>query len=234
MDSWMGNNIDPQSLHKYVYTYSDPVNGIDPSGKMAMVDIGTAVSISSVLLMASSNTVNPFTSRFNNSSTWSDDDWLKPNVTGILLIAAMSSSSLMLEKVWDKINEEDSNSYVLYHGTDATTASYLAGGGDIDASAVAENRQWGASSGGFYLADHPDDAFWFGMASHAETGFSVVEYTMTPSAYRTIESVSRIGPIHQAPNFWPKGNEIVVPVSAFPVFNQLKNSGQIIPGLSQF
>jgi RHS repeat-associated protein len=31
-DSFMGNNEDPQSLHKYAYANCDPVNGIDPSG----------------------------------------------------------------------------------------------------------------------------------------------------------------------------------------------------------
>ena len=29
----MGDNEDPQSLHKYAYTHCDPVNGIDPSGE---------------------------------------------------------------------------------------------------------------------------------------------------------------------------------------------------------
>ena len=32
LDSFFGNLNDPQSLHKYLYTYADPVNGIDPSG----------------------------------------------------------------------------------------------------------------------------------------------------------------------------------------------------------
>jgi RHS repeat-associated protein len=32
LDTFSGNNEDPQSLHKYAYTHCDPVNGIDPSG----------------------------------------------------------------------------------------------------------------------------------------------------------------------------------------------------------
>jgi hypothetical protein len=27
---------DPQSLHKYLYTHADPVNGIDPTGEVAI------------------------------------------------------------------------------------------------------------------------------------------------------------------------------------------------------
>ncbi len=32
LDDFAGNNQDPQSLHKYLYTHADPINGIDPSG----------------------------------------------------------------------------------------------------------------------------------------------------------------------------------------------------------
>ncbi|MEQ1906726.1 MAG: RHS repeat-associated core domain-containing protein [Pirellulaceae bacterium] len=32
LDPFIGNNDDPQSLHKYLYTHADPINGIDPSG----------------------------------------------------------------------------------------------------------------------------------------------------------------------------------------------------------
>jgi RHS repeat-associated protein len=42
LDPFAGNNRDPQSLHKYLYTHGDPVNGIDPSGKMSMaVQLGS-------------------------------------------------------------------------------------------------------------------------------------------------------------------------------------------------
>jgi RHS repeat-associated protein len=34
MDSFAGNNEDPQSLHKYLYCHANPVNAIDPSGAM--------------------------------------------------------------------------------------------------------------------------------------------------------------------------------------------------------
>jgi hypothetical protein len=32
MDTWMGYDSDPLSLHKYLYSGSDPVNHVDPSG----------------------------------------------------------------------------------------------------------------------------------------------------------------------------------------------------------
>ncbi len=34
LDPFAGNLSDPQSLHKYLYTHGDPVNGVDPSGQI--------------------------------------------------------------------------------------------------------------------------------------------------------------------------------------------------------
>jgi RHS repeat-associated protein len=42
LDPFFGNLNDPLSLHKYLYTHADPINGIDPSGKMT---IGMAIGI---------------------------------------------------------------------------------------------------------------------------------------------------------------------------------------------
>jgi RHS repeat-associated protein len=39
LDPFFGNLDDPQSLHKYLYTHADPVNGIDPTGLFGM-DLG--------------------------------------------------------------------------------------------------------------------------------------------------------------------------------------------------
>ncbi len=39
LDPFFGNLSDPQSLHKYAYVHGDPVNGIDPSGRVTLVGI---------------------------------------------------------------------------------------------------------------------------------------------------------------------------------------------------
>jgi RHS repeat-associated protein len=36
LDPFFGNLNDPQSLHKYLYIHADPINGIDPSGEVAI------------------------------------------------------------------------------------------------------------------------------------------------------------------------------------------------------
>jgi RHS repeat-associated protein len=45
MDSYQGTGSDPQSLHKYVYAGSEPVNGIDPSGKATLGEVMQSVAI---------------------------------------------------------------------------------------------------------------------------------------------------------------------------------------------
>ncbi len=45
MDSFQGRNNDPATLHKYLYTHADPVNGIDPSGEMTLNEMLSASSI---------------------------------------------------------------------------------------------------------------------------------------------------------------------------------------------
>jgi RHS repeat-associated protein len=50
LDPFFGNLIDPLSLHKYLYTHGDPVNGIDPTGLMMTGMVGTIGNIGSMTI----------------------------------------------------------------------------------------------------------------------------------------------------------------------------------------
>jgi RHS repeat-associated protein len=39
LDPFFGNLINPQSLHKYLYTHADPINGVDPSGEIVWLPL---------------------------------------------------------------------------------------------------------------------------------------------------------------------------------------------------
>lgn len=52
MDSFQGNNFDPQSLHKYGYAQCDPANTTDPSGLMSTGELMVVVGIISGLASA--------------------------------------------------------------------------------------------------------------------------------------------------------------------------------------
>lgn len=45
MDTFSGNNFDPQSLHKYLYVHADPLNGIDPTGQGRLAEVVTVIGI---------------------------------------------------------------------------------------------------------------------------------------------------------------------------------------------
>jgi RHS repeat-associated protein len=44
-DTYEGQNSDPQSIHKYLYVHSDPLNGIDPSGRSRISEIVTTLAV---------------------------------------------------------------------------------------------------------------------------------------------------------------------------------------------
>jgi RHS repeat-associated protein len=53
MDNWQGNPHTPASLHKYIYAEANPINGIDPSGKMTIAEQSAAAGVAGALIIAS-------------------------------------------------------------------------------------------------------------------------------------------------------------------------------------
>ena len=49
MDDWMGANIAPITLQKYLYSPNDPLNNIDPSGNSFLSQIGASFTVKAVL-----------------------------------------------------------------------------------------------------------------------------------------------------------------------------------------
>ena len=49
-DPYAGNTQDPQSLHKYLYCHNNPINAIDPTGKMTINSLVTAIAIGAIVI----------------------------------------------------------------------------------------------------------------------------------------------------------------------------------------
>jgi len=49
MDSYEGAPTDPVSLHKYLYSGSDPSNNVDPSGNLSLAEVSVTAAIGFVL-----------------------------------------------------------------------------------------------------------------------------------------------------------------------------------------
>ncbi len=56
-DSYEGNLIDPNSLHKYSYVEAEPINNIDPSGLTTIAEEGAAADVRLTLNTRSANTL---------------------------------------------------------------------------------------------------------------------------------------------------------------------------------
>ncbi|MCU7841781.1 MAG: hypothetical protein KZQ94_20695, partial [Candidatus Thiodiazotropha sp. (ex Troendleina suluensis)] len=59
-DTWMGNNYDPVTLHKYLYANADPGNMVDPSGNFSLGSFGTAFNILGRLTTIATSTYDVF------------------------------------------------------------------------------------------------------------------------------------------------------------------------------
>jgi len=51
LDLYAGNNADPQSLHKYLYCHANPVNGIDPTGKIGEFSLVVSMFVMAMILI---------------------------------------------------------------------------------------------------------------------------------------------------------------------------------------
>jgi len=49
-DPFLGCNVDPVSLHRYLYANADPVNKRDPSGNTTLADVNIALAIRGILM----------------------------------------------------------------------------------------------------------------------------------------------------------------------------------------
>ena len=58
MDTYPGRMFEPPTLHKYLYTHADPVNGIDPSGNATVIETAAAQRMMTSLLLRAVATTN--------------------------------------------------------------------------------------------------------------------------------------------------------------------------------
>ncbi|WP_216825072.1 polymorphic toxin-type HINT domain-containing protein [Agarilytica rhodophyticola] len=60
MDTWMGNNHDPVTLHKYLYANADPGNMIDPTGNFSIGSVMSGLNVLSNLVTGATTAYDVF------------------------------------------------------------------------------------------------------------------------------------------------------------------------------
>ncbi|WP_234029304.1 hypothetical protein [Streptomyces sp. PsTaAH-124] len=111
-----------------------------------------------------------------------------------------------------------------YHGADVKSLVGILNKG-LDASEAAANYTDGP--GGFFLATHYGDAEYFALRSGSAPG--IIKVKITDSAIVKLQNAGavtrKIPETPKSPKF--EGYEFHIPNSAFPLFNQLRRSGEI-------
>jgi RHS repeat-associated protein len=70
LDPFFGNLNDPLSLHKYLYTHGDPVNGIDPSGLFSIGGTLSSMAIGALNMGCVGGTIGAVLGLVNGSVGW--------------------------------------------------------------------------------------------------------------------------------------------------------------------
>ena len=60
MDTFAGMQFEPKSLHKYLYTHAGPINNIDPSGNITLVQLAVASGIAGIVTSFATSNYSPF------------------------------------------------------------------------------------------------------------------------------------------------------------------------------
>jgi RHS repeat-associated protein len=122
-DTWMGNNQDPVTLHKYLYANADPVNNIDPTGNFTMVQASATFATLSALTIISQPAGFSLQSSFVNSNTNNPFDTL---ATGALIVLSSALAPAKLkELILEKEATDGKKPETLYHGTSSNRASKI-------------------------------------------------------------------------------------------------------------
>ena len=138
------------------------------------------------------------------------------------IVAAAAAGSLVLAPSATATQDDDSGR-VFYHGTSTFS------GGPLDAGAATANSNNYGSLPGFYLATDPATAVHFAAAAGQDP--AVLQYYVNNTALKGLQQAGAVlGPVPGGPTStmaFP-GQQLYVPVTAFPTFNGYLVSGRII------
>ncbi len=150
---------------------------------------------------------------------------------GAVLAASLTGASGVLAFApTATATQDDDSGQVFYHGTDLNSYTSLVGGAPLAASAAAANsNKFRGALPGFYLATDPDTAWHFAaVAGDKGSGGTVLQYYINNTALSGLQSAGAVlGPIPGSKPAFP-GQELFVPVTAFPAFNSYLATGRII------
>ena len=224
----IGGVFTGKNLSLYAYTQQNPVRYRDPDGNMAddAVVWGIALAEPSPFgeIAAAAYTIGKYSLI----------------AAGVLTVASLPGDTAQTDTKakagpttatsTDTAPPSGDGRRMFYHGTDADSLMSLAGGQTLDPK-IAAGLRHSKGAPGFYLATDKDAALYF--ASRSGSSYGVMGYAISGKAYGALSAAGAVerpvpaGGIQQAGQI--PGNELYIPPSAFPVFNEMMGAGEITP-----
>ncbi|SFL91172.1 Ig-like domain-containing protein [Marinobacter zhejiangensis] len=102
MDTWMGVNHDPVTLHKYLYANADPVTHIDPTGNFSLGSVMSGINVMGNLAMRAYNAYSLFDSVFRIASGEESFDAVSMGTSIILSRLPTKLSSKLITRICGK------------------------------------------------------------------------------------------------------------------------------------
>jgi len=103
MDGFGGRTADPPSLHRYFYSYDNPINHIDPSGRLTLVEVGNSVNIAGNLYTAASITFNVLSGNYVGAGREIVEEVVYAKLGQLKKVAQLSEAAMKLfGRIWGK------------------------------------------------------------------------------------------------------------------------------------
>ena len=128
MDPFVGNNQDPQSLHKYLYAHCNPVMNIDPSGRTTSaieLNISFVIGALLVFILVATTVLNPVWRRANRQLV----EALIASTVALVAAAGMPFKDgwRRIKETWNRVKEyfKDRGGIYLHYGYRRHWGSFL-------------------------------------------------------------------------------------------------------------
>jgi len=222
LDTWAGNSQSPITLNKYLYGNADPVMHTDPTGRFSIGSVSIGGAMMGALAVSSIGAYSIGQGLASPDEDFGYNDTQK----GWLILASMAGSgSSLLDLITSKIEEDNEGSVIMYHGSSIDSLVSLLNGSPLSA-AVAKERKFPNEGSllGFYLTPDYDAAEFFGI----RRGSGVIRFEFTKNAFQAVRAGSIMQPIPPiGSSTQSPGIEMIVRPVIFPLFDSLRESGQI-------
>jgi RHS repeat-associated protein len=117
MDTYHGRMGEPATLHKYLYTHADPVNGTDPTGLFNIAEVNATTSIVGIQSVGTVGRVGVIGFAANDAAI-AGGAGLSSTQTGLLVIASMGAAGAKLfDLLSDKEDDGTEETVSVYHGS---------------------------------------------------------------------------------------------------------------------